>query len=261
LITALPETITIADGTAIAAARTAYSALVTAEQNAVNNLTTLVNAENHLLNLQAANQVQLRIAGVSDPITLADETEVSETRQAYAALTSTQKALVTNEAALISAEEDIDGLLERINAVIFAIQGIPETITILSQDQLETIREDFDDLSTVEQARVTNRTDLETAETEMLAILAKIQNVITLINGLVDPITLAQEQAFLTAQTAFNLLLEDEKTFVTNRERLVLVGEIILDFNTPRYVVYYIIFNSIFTEVVKSGTKVLSIPI
>jgi hypothetical protein len=154
----------------------------------------------------------------------------------------------------------IEGLLDEIDDVIFAIQGIPDPVTILSQTQLETIRDDFDALSALQQARVTNRADLVTAETEMLAILARIQNVITLINGLVDPITLAQEQAFLTAQTAFNLLSGDEKTFVTNRERLVLVGEIILDLNTPRYVVYYIIFNSIFTEVVKSGTKVLSIP-
>jgi hypothetical protein len=260
LIAALPIPVTLANATAIAAARTAYNALIESEQADVNNLTVLVNAENHLLNLQAANQVQLRIAALSNPITLADETEVSETRQAYSALTLTQRELVTNEANLISAETVIEGLLDEIDDVIFAIQGIPDPVTILSQTQLETIRDDFDALSALQQARVTNRADLVTAETEMLAILARIQNVITLINGLVDPITLAQEQAFLTAQTAFNLLSGDEKTFVTNRQRLVLVGDTILDLNTPRYVVYYIIFNSIFTELVKSGTKVLSIP-
>ena len=261
LISELPNPISLDDAVDIAQARTAFNALTEAEQLDITNINVLVEAENRLLNLQAAHQVQLRIAELSNPITLADETEVSETRQAFESLTDVQQGFVTNEQTLITAESIIESLLDAIDATIFAIQGIPNLITILSQSQIETVRETYDALDTLQQERVTNATTLFAAEAELAIILDRIQNVIDLIDAMVDPITLAQEEAYLTAQAAFDALSSDEQTFVTNKERLILIGEKILDLNTPRYVVYYVIFNSIFTEIVKSGTGLNAIPV
>jgi hypothetical protein len=90
--------------------------------------------------------------------------------------------------------------------------------------------------------------------------LAKIQEVIAKINLIVDPVTLAQTATIEAARAAFNALTVDEKALVTNSPKLLLAEEVIIDLNTPRYVVSYVVFNQIFSEVVKSGTTVRNIP-
>ena len=109
-INALPETITLENEAAVAAARAAYDKL-TAEQKAlVENVAKLTAAETTIANLKdqaAADAVEALIHALPETITLENEAAVTAARAAYDKLTAEQKALVENVAKLTAAENAI----------------------------------------------------------------------------------------------------------------------------------------------------------
>ena len=260
LIDLIPIPVTLEDGVVIANARTAYNLLTNPDQAEVDNYTLLTNAQNHYLDLQAAKVVIDQIDDIEDPITLASRQEVAAARAALGLLTTTQQGLVTNQQRLIDIEAIIADILDEVDDVISLIDGLPDPIAITNLAQLQTAEAAFNALSDEQEAEVTNEPDLVKAREQMDAILAKIQEVIAKINLIVDPVTLAQTATIEAARAAFNALTVDEKALVTNSPKLLLAEEDIIDLNTPRYVVSYVVFNQIFSEVVKSGTTVRNIP-
>ena len=260
LIDLIPIPVTLENGVVIANARTAYNLLTNPDQAEVDNYTLLTNAENHYLDLQAAKVVIDQIDDIEDPITLASRQEVAAARAALGLLTTTQQGLVTNQQRLIDMEAIIADILDEVDDVITLIDGLPDPIAITNLAQLQTAEAAFNALSDEQEDEVTNEPDLVKAREQMDAILAKIQEVIAKINLIVDPVTLAQTATIEAARAAFNALTVDEKALVTNSPKLLLAEEVIIDLNTPRYVVSYVVFNQIFSEVVKSGTTVRNIP-
>jgi hypothetical protein len=260
LIDALPVPVSLSDGAQLANVRTAYNLLPTSDQSQVTNYALLTSAENHYLDLQAAQVVIEQIDAISDPITLASRDAIIAARAALNGLTSAQQDLVTNKQRLIDVEAIITQLLDEVDEVINDIDALPDPITITNQDLLINTEAAFAALSDEQEALVTNELDLIQARTQMNAILAKIQDVIAKIDLINEPVTLAQTATIETARTAYNALTDDEKAFVTNEHKLVLAEDVIVDLNTPRYVVTYVIFNQVFSETVKSGTSVQNIP-
>ena len=260
LIAALPNPMTLAAGDDLTAARAAYNALSTANQAEVDNVNVLIAAENRYLDLQAAKAVTDTIAALPEPVALGNQADVTLARQAYNALTSTQQAMVTNRPKLESAEALIISLLGEVDAVEAKIDALPVTITIANQLAVEQARTAFNALNDAQEDLVTNEQKLLDAEAALATILGRIQSVIQTIQALSSPITLADDAAVSAARVAFDGLSQDEKAKVTNSNTLLLAEAVILDLKTPRYVVYYVVFNQIFTEVVKSGTGLQSIP-
>ncbi|MEY3609638.1 MAG: hypothetical protein RLZZ264_159 [Bacillota bacterium] len=260
LIAALPNPMTLAAGDDLTAARAAYNALSTANQVEVDNVNILIAAENRYLDLQAAKAVTDTIAALPEPVTLGNQTDVTLARQAYNALTSTQQGLVTNYPKLETAEALIASLLGEVDAVETLIDALPLTITIANQLVIEEARVAFNALNDAQEDLVVNEQKILDAEAALATILNRIQNVIQTIQALSSPITLADDAAVTTARLAFDGLSQDEQAKVTNANTLMLAEAVILDLKTPRYVVYYVVFNQIFTEVVKSGTGLQVIP-
>ena len=118
LINALPATVTLADRTVVEQTRAAYDALPVDQRSRIPNYAVLVLAENTLAPLVAAANDQAMAAAVDSlianigTVTIQSEAAVIAAREAYDALTNTQKALVENYAILIAAEEALAALLD-----------------------------------------------------------------------------------------------------------------------------------------------------
>lgn len=109
-------TVTLDSEAAILEARAAYGALTAAQKNRVTNLNVLTNAEAALAALQkqaadeaAADAVDALIDAIGD-VTLEKEDQIIAARDAYNALTSDQKRLVTKLSALTEAEAQLSVL-------------------------------------------------------------------------------------------------------------------------------------------------------
>ncbi|MBR4867703.1 MAG: dockerin type I repeat-containing protein, partial [Clostridia bacterium] len=104
---------TLDDKASVQAARKAYNALTSAQKEYVTNLSKLTSAESKIAELEkaeadkaAAKVVQNQIAALNVQ-SLDDKASVQAARKAYNALTSAQKAYVTNLSALEAAEAEI----------------------------------------------------------------------------------------------------------------------------------------------------------
>lgn len=110
LIDALPETITIADKTAVTAARTAFDALTEDEKASVTNSDALEAAETKIASLEKVKNVVDLIGALPETITLAEKSAITAARTAFDALTEDEKASVTNLEVLEAAEEKLAAL-------------------------------------------------------------------------------------------------------------------------------------------------------
>ena len=120
LIDQLPTTITKEDQTQINACNDAYLALNSAEKALVTNYSILENAIatlNNLLSQERIDNVIALIAALPDTITESDKTQVNEAKAAYLALSSEEKASVTNYSKLEAAIETINSLTNTSDSV------------------------------------------------------------------------------------------------------------------------------------------------
>lgn len=183
-INALPETakVTKADAESIAAARAAYAALLSDEQEEVTNAEKLTEAETQLGYVEAASTVMDAIAAIGD-VTLDNyETKyelIVMARSVYDNLADGAKALVTNLDVLTKAEETYQVMDEDVKEVIDAIdtlkKPLSESNAEMSAEELKEIWDAYtyvvantrglaDELTKDKQAIVSNIADLETAE-------------------------------------------------------------------------------------------------
>lgn len=108
MIDRLPENITLKDIEAVRAARQAFDALTSAQQERVTNVAKLEAAEEAIRNMSQNEEAALEVMELIEAIgevTLDSQKQIEAARAAYEKLTREQKELVANYAVLEAAEE------------------------------------------------------------------------------------------------------------------------------------------------------------
>ena len=233
--------VTLASEPAIVAARSAYDALTAAQKLLVTNLSTLTAAEAKLEILkkqaesdEAAAKAVTDLINAIGTVTYTSESKarIDAAREAYDALTATQKALVTNLSTLTAAEQAYADLKAKAeadqaaaNAVIAKIDAIG-TVTLESEAAITAARTAYDALTAAQQALVTNFGTLLSAEAtlELLKHQAETDKaaadaVIAKINA-IGTVTLESEAAINAARSAYDALTAAQKALVTNLSTL-----------------------------------------
>ncbi len=193
-ITALPASITLANESAVIAARSAYNALPDQAKSLVTKLSVLTAAETKIAELKAqaeqeaadkaaAQAVMNQIAALNVQ-SLDDESSVVAARNAYKALTDAQKGYVTNLDTLNAAEAKIAELKAQaeqdyveqnaIKAVEDKIAAIG-TVTLDKESAITAAREAYEALTDTQKAYVTKLGVLVTAEQTLATLKAQAE--------------------------------------------------------------------------------------
>ena len=241
---------TEASKTKIDAAREAYNALTDAQKALVTNYETLTAAEASYAALKAAADQAAADQAAADEViekinaigtveyTEASKTKIDAAREAYNALTDTQKALVTNYETLSAAEAryaELKAAAEQeaadqaaADAVIAKIDTIGTVeYTEASKAKIDVAREAYNALTDAQKALVTNYETLTAAEARYAALQAQAEQeaadlaaadaVIEKINaiGTVE-YTNACKAKIDGARTAYNGLTQTQEALVAN---------------------------------------------
>lgn len=254
-IAKLPSNITLNDKSAVQAARTAYNALSSSDAKKVINYSKLTQAEAKIVALEAeqreneknkesANKVITLIEKLPSVITLDSKVDVKNARDAYNALTSKQKNLVTNlkrlqkaEAAITQLEEEqakIEADKAEANKVVTLIDALPKNITLNNKDAINHARTAYNNLTASQKGYIVNYKKLTDAENMIVALeleekeKAKINEVITLIQAIPKTLTLKDKNTVETARFAYNALTDEQKKAVINYNDLLNAEEMII---------------------------------
>lgn len=262
LIDALPAPVTLADKDAVSAARAAYNNLTADQKSYVSNYDKLTAAEATIAELEIAekekaevNAVIALINRIPNPVTLDDKDTVETARAAYDALSPEQQAKVINYKTLTDAETTIAALEAQqeaeaadksaADAVIALIDAIPEPVTLDDKDTVEAAREAYDTLTDTQKQLVSNYSDLTDAEATIKTLedyaaaeeedRAAADAVIELIDALPEEITLDDKAHVEEARNAYNNLTENQKSIVTNYDKLVTAESKIAELEDSEY--------------------------
>lgn len=151
LIDALPDSVTSDNAQQVEAARAAYEALSDALKSQVDT-TKLETAEKQLLDIAAADEVQVQIDALPATVTSADAQTVADARAAYDALSDFAKTFV-DDAKLLAAEKQLEDL-EKVSAVQETINALPDEIVITDINVIKAARAAYDALSEAAKAEV-----------------------------------------------------------------------------------------------------------
>lgn len=243
LIGSIPSTVTLDDRDIINEARTAYNALTSAQQALVTNYDRLTRAEAAIKQLEenakdkaAADKVVNMIESLPSPITLDSKDAVNAARNAYNMLTASQKGYVTNYSKLLAAENRIVELeaeaaeQAEINAVIAAINAIPDDVTLEDKSIVTAARNAYNALDNSQKAKVINYDDLTNAEAVIAALEAQenadktdkaaADTVINLINTIPEEVTLEDKGLVESVRKAYDALTNTQKALVANYSNL-----------------------------------------
>lgn len=186
-------------------------------------------------NKEAADKVVALIDALPNSVSISDKSAVESARNAYDALTSAQKDCVPASSynKLVAAENAIDTLNKNRTAaqpVINLIDEIPTSITLDCKDKVTAARSAYDKLTAEQKEYVTNYSKLSAAENAIETLEAEEQArakdraaaepVIELIDAIPSTVTLESENAITTARNAYNILLSNQKGYVTNYSKL-----------------------------------------
>ncbi|MCL2675708.1 MAG: bacterial Ig-like domain-containing protein, partial [Firmicutes bacterium] len=223
LITALPATVTFADGTQIAAARTAYDALTTQQKGLVTSLDALTSAE-------AKWNVVNKINALPATIALSDKSNIVAARAAFDLLTETQQSQVANIAKLLTAESALAVLEQNASIdeaaaanVIGMINNLPAVIGLGDELAIMLARSSYTALTGTQKELVTNLAKLTTAETALAdakTAKAAADVVVGQIDALPAVVILTSETAIVAARSAYDGLSDAAKAYVTNLAKL-----------------------------------------
>ncbi|MGD9605590.1 MAG: InlB B-repeat-containing protein [Bacilli bacterium] len=230
LIAALPAVVTLLAEDDVIAARTAYDALTATQKALVTKLADLIAKEESIASLNAdknaATLVINKIEALPDVIALTSEAAINFARASYDLLTTVQKALVTNLAALETAEATLASLKE-VAAVEALITALPATIALTDEEQVLAARAAYDALTSDQKATVLDYATLTAAEAAIVQIKATIADqeaaaaVDLLIVSLPATIEITDKDAIVAARTAYDALTETRKALVTALSILV----------------------------------------
>ena len=194
MIDDLPENITLANESAVQAARAAYELLTPQQQAQVTNVKKLEEAEKKLEALHADQKVQQvvdKIDELPETITLADEKTVQDARTAFDQLTKAQQAQVRNADKLFQAEKAIADQ-KAVAEVEKMIQDLSDPVTLADKQAVEAARVAYEALTDEQKALVQNLDKLMQAEAG-LKDLDAAQKVMNQIKELPVEITAADE--------------------------------------------------------------------
>lgn len=249
LIIALPTTVTFLDKEDIEAARAAYDALTATQKALVTKLTDLTDKEAALAVIvadrNAATLVINKIDALPEVIALTSETAIQFARTSYNLLTTVQKALVTNLADLVAAEEALASL-KLVANVEGLIDALPTTIALTDEEQVIAARTAYDALTSAQKTTVLNYAILTAAETSIAQIKAAIADqeaateVDTMIVTLPSVVELTDKAAVVAARTAYEALTATQKALVTALPILALKEERLANLEAAKVVVDYI---------------------
>ena len=220
-------------------ARAAYDALTDAQKGLIPAATykVLTDAEQAYADLKAkaaadlaaANIVITKIDAIGS-VTLSSEPAIVDARAAYNALTTDQKALVTNYATLVAAEKALADLKAKAAAdqaaadnVIAEINAIG-TVTLSSEPAIVAARAAYNALTADQKALVTNLSTLTAAEVKLAQLkeqAAADQAAADLVIGKINAIgTVSYSEASKAlidaARTAYDALTAAQQALVTN---------------------------------------------
>ena len=160
-------------------------------------------------------------------VTLESKAKIDAARTAYDALTETQKALVTNLAALLTAEakyEELKSAADQEEIDRAAAKGVDELIdaigevTLESESAITAARSAYNALTDEQKARVTKLAALTVAETKLEELKADKAAAEAVEKKIADigEVTVESENAITAARTAYDALTDTQKTLVTN---------------------------------------------
>lgn len=187
----------------------------------------------NVANKEAAQVVIELINGLPENLTLADKALVVAAREAYEALTDTQKALVLKEVVskLEKAEETIKALEAgngKVDEVIEKINSLPEKLTLGDKALVAAAREAYEALADAQKALVPKEvvSKLIKAENDMAALIEKekVRIVIDTINNIPDKITLDDAEYIRQARAAYEQLSFNQKLQVPISSLIKLVA-------------------------------------
>ncbi|MEI3611566.1 DUF4430 domain-containing protein [Pseudogracilibacillus sp. SO30301A] len=248
-IDALPsvEGLSLSDKESIKSARSAYESLTDSQKELVSNEEKLSNVESKLaereqseLDKETAKAVEEQIDALptDEELSLSDKESIESARTAYDSLTETQQSLVSNLDRLNLLEEKIKKMEEENSANEIAAKSVEEKINSLpaleeltSEDKksVEEALQAYHSLTDTQKELVPNKEFLDSLQAKMAELEQLSQDeqavneVILLIQSLPDNanITLEYKQSVEDAREAYNLLTEEQKKSVTNKDKLV----------------------------------------
>ncbi len=165
-----------------------------------------------------AAKVSSMIAALPEQVSAADAELIQQVRDAYNALTESQKKRVTNLDRLIQAEKELAEVLA-VQQVIDAIDALPEELTLADAYLVKSARDVFNRLTPAQQLKVINLNKLEVAE-KALQKLLNADSVMGMIENLPKNVTLADSNAVQAARAAYDLLPKEQQALVKNLDKL-----------------------------------------
>ena len=245
-IEALPdaENVTLENETAIANALAHYNALSEEQQadleekspDSLTKLNDVIKCLN-VLKEEAADQkavdevnAKLNALPAAEDILFADETEVTEARNAYEALDEIKEGLkdwVSAEALakLTAAEDRLDALQEGVDHVAELIEALPavDELTVADADQVQEARDAYDALNNDQKQQLTDSgllSELLIAENQMSWLQRDAEaakKVTDRINSLpaVKDLRLSDKTAVEAARCAYDNLSDEQKQYVS----------------------------------------------
>ena len=174
-----------------------------------------------------ANKIIDLINELND-IKLADENKINDIKIKYDSLTNNQKNKVNNYNILEQALLKIEELKEEqkaVDAVIEAIDTIPSELSLKDEVLVQEINALYNELNDNQKRAVTNYDKLQHALNTIQEIKNSIEvfisNLISAIEALPDTLTINDEQNINNLFEQFSSLTEEQKTQITNYEKLL----------------------------------------
>ena len=174
-----------------------------------------------------ANKIIDLINELND-IKLSDESKINDIKTKYDSLTDVQKNKVNNYDLLEQALLTIEKLKEDqkvVDKVIAAITLLPNEISLKDEVLVQEVNTLYNELNDNQKKAVTNYNKLQQALNTIQEIKNNIDmlinNLVSAIDSLPDAITLEYEDAINNLLEQFSSLTEEQKTKITNYEKLL----------------------------------------
>lgn len=201
-----------------------YDQLTDEQKKLVTNYTVLSQLEAQLESLKkAALTVKTAISELptASQVTEEHRATIEKTRIMYAALSASQKKLVTNYSLLEQAELTfVANQAELVKKLVQSINEWPVVITLANEQAIIAARKTYDSLAFTEQKAIVNYATLQSAEAQLAALLNTDKTaafvVETMINDLPIIITLNDEATIEAARKAYQSLSASQKLFISN---------------------------------------------
>ena len=227
--------VTLESEEAIAAARTAYNALPTEQQELVGNYEVLTAAEAEYARLVKEAEDKAAAKAVDDLIAAIGEVKLTEecdakikaARKAFNALTPEQKAFVKNEKALTDAEAEYQKLFDQHKADEAAAKAVDEAVaklapvTLESGNAVKAARKAFDELTPAQRELLKPETEnnLKAAEAEYARLVKEAEDkaaakAVDEVVAKLAPVTLNSGNAIKAARKAFDELTPAQRNFL-----------------------------------------------